>query len=287
MPLGAPPESDGSVKSRYSAQMLLRTLAERVPLTREPILLAWKRGWLRPPRGVAVAILADGRQLESDLEDRVQRRMYFDRFEPAETAFVRSILRPGDVVIDIGAHIGWFATIAARLVGDRGQVQAFEAYPPTFERLQGNICRNGFNNAAAHALALSDEPGEVEIGVQAGSDSGSVTALKRPREVTVRVPTARLDDVLSPIPDDVALLKIDVEGFEGRVLRGAPETLKHVRTVLIELNSGALKAAGSSSVELLQILAAAGLTEVADLKVRGVRRFKRSVYVRNVVVTRP
>jgi FkbM family methyltransferase len=265
---------------------MLEVLAERWPATREPILLAWKRGWLKPPSGVGVATLADGRRLECNLEDRTQRRMFYDRFEPTETATVRSLLGPGDVVIDVGAHIGWFTTLAGKAVGEAGHVYAFEAYPPNFERLQDNVRRNAAGNVTARHVALSDRAGSVEVGVQTGSDSGSVTALGRERASTVEVTAERLDDVLGVQTSPIALLKMDVEGFEANVLKGAPQTLLLVQKVLIEINPHALQAAGSSAAELMAILAEAGLTASTELREKGLRRLKRGRTSTNLLVAR-
>src|SRR5687767_6500480 len=93
--------------------------------------LIWPRrvGWTRC--GIA---------LHCDLRDFIQRRIYFFKvFEHHLTALFESTIRPGDVVLDIGANIGYFTTLAAKLTGPSGRVIAIEADPHTFAALQRNV----------------------------------------------------------------------------------------------------------------------------------------------------
>lgn len=88
-----------------------------------------------------------GFRLQLDTRDMLDYFIYYWRcYEPNETWAIRKILRPGDIFIDIGANIGYFSVLAARLVGPTGRVFAFEPVPPTVERLRHNIKINGVNN---------------------------------------------------------------------------------------------------------------------------------------------
>lgn len=264
--------------------MLLRT-AEALPVLREGVLAAWSRGLLSTPDGVKIGRLHDGRRLQCDLADRSQRRMYLDRFEPGETAVVRTHVAGGDVVIDIGANIGWFTTLAAALVGSAGRVYAFEAFPATFDRLRANLAINGAQHVIAHNVALADEAGVLAVGPIGASDSGSVSAVVRhDRQEQATVPAVRLDDVVKE--SRIRLIKLDVEGFEVQVLRGAPKTLRRTQHLLVELSPGALSHAGNTPEDVLQLAADAGLTELHEIAEPGLRRFK-SRTIRNVLLSRP
>jgi len=116
------------------------------------------------------------------------------------------------------------------------------------------------DNITVFEAAASDDEGTLTVGRQGPSDSGSVTAGPWGTEEIVEVAMVTLDSVV-PQDRDVAFMKIDVEGFEAHVLRGAGATLERTRVVLIELNRDALRVGGSSPEELVELLRAAGLTD--------------------------
>jgi FkbM family methyltransferase len=255
----------------------------RYPVVGYPLLLCWQRGWLPTPPGEAQARLSDGRRLQCRLSDRTQRTMWLGLFEPAETRLVSRLLLPGDTFIDIGAHIGWFATIAARHVGLDGQVIACEPYPETAAALRKNLALNGIQNVRVAEKAIGSRSGMLRLCM--GSDSGSVTALDWATEGEAAVPMTTLDELAAAI-GVVRLLKIDVEGWESHVLRGAPEVLKRTGNVLIELNQRALRAAKSSPEELYDLLRGAGFTRFDRVGQTGLRRLQRDDGVVNVLASR-
>ena len=127
---------------------------------------------------------------------------------------LRATLRPGDVFVDVGANVGFHSVLAAQLVGPAGQVVAIEPAPWTLELLRANVWRSGANVTIV-PVAASDTPGTVRLEFDLGHRSGARFAEGRGAEVRA----ARLDDLL---PDTAcSVLKIDVEGAEPLVLRGA------------------------------------------------------------------
>lgn len=136
----------------------------------------------------------------------------------AEQNFIRQKLRPGDTFLDIGAHVGSFAMAAARLVGEAGRVIAVEAFPPTYQRLLRNIELNAFHNVTAFNLGVSDQFEVLKLGVK--PDNSGCNSFLRPTKTTIDVECKPLLDILQNAKvDEVAMLKIDVEGFEVRVLK--------------------------------------------------------------------
>lgn len=264
-----------------SLNVLYRVAA--VPLVGYPLLLCWQRGWLPKPRRDMTAILRDGRRLQCQLADRTQRTMYFGLFEPRETRLLAELLNPGDIFIDVGAHIGWFTTMAARYVGGAGQVIACEPYPSNAALLKGNLARNNCQNVRLVETALGSRPGAINL-AKAGEDSGGVTALDWARDGRVQVPMTTLDEVAADV-GAVALIKIDVEGWEAQVLNGATRTLSNTEHVLIEINPEALKKAGSSPHEVFSLLRDAGFTKISPVVEGGLRRLHRST-VSNALATR-
>jgi len=241
------------------------------PLVSYPLLLCWQKGWLPKPRREASACLKDHRLLRCQLADVTQRTMYLGLFEPRETRLLRELLHPGDTFVDVGAHIGWFTTVAADCVGEAGKVIACEPYPTNRSMLKVNVAQNNHNNVRVVEAALGDQPGGTISLAKAGGNSGGVTALDWAWDGRVEVPMTTLDEVSAGL-GTIALLKIDVEGWEAHVLQGAARTLPRTEHVLIEINHVALKKAGSSSEEVLDLLRRAGFSRFTPILQGGLRR---------------
>jgi FkbM family methyltransferase len=253
------------------------------PLMGYPLLLCWHKGWLPVPRGEATTRFKDGRVLRCQLADMTQRTMYAGLFEPRETRLLRELLQPGDSFIDAGAHIGWFTTLAALRVGKDGTVIACEPYPPNVSTLKANLAENRCTNVQVIEAALGDRPGALAL--VAGDNSGTVTAAGWSEEDPTEVLATTLDDVASGL-DSVALLKIDVEGWEAHVLRGATETLSRTRRVLIEINKEALQKAGTSPEEILELLREAGFKTFMPMTGKGLRRLHRQQHPVNILAAK-
>ena len=204
-----------------------------------------------------------GLRLWVDLGDYgVSRPCLMNRFEPDETAFVERYLRPGMSFVDIGANIGWFSLIAARLVGPTGHVVAIEPRPDSAERLAMSAAENGLANIRTLRLALAAEVGRSKVGAHlAGANTGGTWLITTPelaRTMAVDhqlfdVDVGRLDDIDLPACD---LLKIDVEGAEHLVLQGGRKTLaRHRPAILSEINPEPLrKVSGVAVGEYLDLL---------------------------------
>jgi FkbM family methyltransferase len=204
-------------------------------------------------------------------------------FEPAETRVVTEILNPGDTFIDLGAHIGWFTTIASRQVSLDCSVISCEPYPPNAGVLRGNLALNDVQNVHLVEMALGSEPGELTLAPT--RDSGSITALDwGPGQLTTTTMTT-LDDVAPDVPA-ITLLKMDAEGWEPHVLRGGSATLLRTKHVLFEINKPALKKVGSSADELYSLLREAGSVTFAPLAQRGLRRLFSDDPLFNVLASR-
>lgn len=248
-----------------------------------PLLLSWQRGWIRPPQGISEVLLKDGRTLRCDLADSTQRTMALGLFEPAETRLVTELLQPGSTFIDIGAHIGWFTTIASRQVGSDGAVIACEPFPANAAALEANLALNKAQNVRLVGMALGSQPGELSL-APAG-DSGGITALDWGQGERVTASVTTLDEIATEMPA-ITLVKIDVEGWEPHVLRGGSATLQRTNYVLIEINKPALKKAGSSADELYSLLRDAGFTAFSPVAARGIRRLLPDDQLFNVLARR-
>lgn len=144
----------------------------------------------------------------------------------------------GGVVWDVGANVGFYTLIAARLVGD-GKVVAFEPLPANQEAIRRNIALNELANVQLIGVALSDAEGTAELEIHASPtwaklDTSVDTAFKRGTDIAgrVRVELSTLDAQLAhaAAPD---LVKMDIEGAEVAALRGASKLLSEHRPTLI------------------------------------------------------
>lgn len=146
-------------------------------------------------------------------------------WEPNVTAAFERAVDPGDVVLDIGAHIGYYTLLAARLVGSEGHVHAFEPSPSTYQSLCANIDLNGFENVTPHELAVGEERGRAILYEGPGSNSGLTTlsAALAAKNSPARETAVEVGPVESVVPAEdlerVRVIKIDVEWQEIEVLR--------------------------------------------------------------------
>jgi FkbM family methyltransferase len=160
--------------------------------------------------------------------------------EPDMQAALKILVRPGMTVYDMGANVGFISMIAARLVGPQGRVVSFEPLPANARQIKYNASLNDFSHIAVREEAMSDEDGKAvfqttDFPTTGRLDNGSVNEAQA-GEVLVAV--RRLDAVIAeaklPLPD---LIKMDVEGAEANVLKGASQTLATARPLmLIELH---------------------------------------------------
>jgi FkbM family methyltransferase len=167
-----------------------------------------------------------GNQMVVRTDDVIGRVLALSgKWEPNVTAALPSALAPGDVFVDIGAHIGYYSILAARLVGPAGHVYAFEPSPGSYRLLCKNIELNRLGNVTAFELAVGASPGRGTLYEGPPQNSGLATldpayGAKRgtPREVAVDI-----RPVASVVPEEelvrVRALKIDVEGQELEVLQ--------------------------------------------------------------------
>lgn len=215
------------------------------------------------PRSPARVVI-DGVRFDCYLErDRNYRRMYFGVYEPEIVALLRRFLRPGDTFIDVGANVGYLSAVAASAVGPHGAVHSFEPAPEYFSAAAAMARLNPEYNITVNHQALGAEQGTAAIAITNLANMGWNTLVPdfmSPDTVreTVDVPVTRLDDYLAAHAiDRVALVKIDVEGFEYPVLQGLSgyfERQAHRPPILCEVAPGAYPLLGASLAELSELI---------------------------------
>jgi FkbM family methyltransferase len=218
---------------------------------------AWQ---LHPRKRTAVVSLDGGGSVGVDLRTPHGRRWFAYGFcEPAARA-MRSLLRPGDVMIDAGANIGLFTVLAAARVGSHGRVIACEPSTATMQLLRDNVARNGFGWVELQEVALAEQPGRLEMQVfEPGSGFSSFAPAETSRASRIEVEVTTLDRVAGPLLERTRLVKLDVEGAELRALRGAGALLERARPdFIVELEPEHLDRQGSSLADVQELFRDAG-----------------------------
>lgn len=197
----------------------------------------------------------EGITFELDLSEVIDASLYYSgTFEPQAELIIRKYLRPGDIAVDVGANVGYHALPMAKLVGPEGRVTAIEPTQAAYAKLQRNLALNSFSNLETLKVALSDrETGETELAIES---SYRLDGIPNSKAETVQVTT--LDRILENFTT-LNFLKIDVDGFEGKVFRGGSESIRRLRPVIFfEVMPAAMRRQGDSPTELLQSLASLG-----------------------------
>ncbi len=169
------------------------------------------------------------------------------------TLIAQKYIKPGDRVLDVGANYGLFSLAASEATGASGTVIAFEPNPAAYKRLMLNFNLNNLGNVTAMQYGISDEPGELVLSIPS-INSGEATFAESKYEdsVTVRCPVKTLDETM--FDEKVDFIKIDVEGFECNVLRGATEILKRDAPLIsTEVIDEHLECAGETRANLFGI----------------------------------
>lgn len=229
--------------------------------SRHPETQHWLFRELRSRLQVTVhreGILPTGQRIVIDPCDSVGRDVLLHGcYEPDTVVLLFALLSEGMTYVDVGANIGHHALIAASRVGNRGSIHAFEPTPATFEELRRNMSRNGCHNVSYNNCALSDQVGTAQFYLadlsETVANSLGRTVHVTDRQVSVSVRT--LDDysVAADI-NRLDVLKVDVEGAELMVLRGAERTIRQFQPLIVLEFSKHTVAFGYEAAELAHTL---------------------------------
>jgi FkbM family methyltransferase len=198
---------------------------------------------LWPLAGVAhrpeqrLVCLRDGTWILNDPWDHVARQSYHGGYERAERWACRQVVRPGGLVLDIGANYGIYTQLASKLVGPNGKVVAFEP-GPALTTLEEIIARAGLANVELVPSAVGSVDGQLAMAVP-GHQPALATLRLNAEQLDIReVTVTRLDTCIAIPEGDIDLIKIDTEGYEAQVLEGARGLLeaRRVRAILLEVS---------------------------------------------------
>jgi FkbM family methyltransferase len=193
--------------------------------------------------------------IEETPVDLIKRRLIRGRsWEPHVMQAISDHLRPGAVAVDVGAYIGTHTLLMSRLVGDRGRVLAFEPQLKIYQELLVNLDLNRITNVQAEMVALGAVTERITMSWARSVNEGSTSFGEGGNRVELRT----LDAYRLPT---VSLIKIDVEGQEEHVLRGARDTiLRHRPVLLVEVPGAEVTPPRADAARVLALLRAWGYT---------------------------
>lgn len=200
-------------------------------------------------------------RMELRLDDLVQSYIFWNPrgYDRHAIRVVRRELLPGDTFVDLGANVGYYSLIAAKLVGPSGRVVAVEPDPDNYAQLVHNVSLNGFDNVVAVMKGVSGAQGRAPLYRNTSGNRGAHTLFPAPgKNETVAVEVDTLDHLLGGYNvDKVDFLKLDIQGFEYRSL-AASRVLQQKPKVLTEVSDADLRLAGSSAKQYLDMICSHG-----------------------------
>lgn len=178
-------------------------------------------------------------------------------FEKEETELIKNLIQKGNVVLDIGANIGYYTLMFAKLVGKEGKVYSFEPGLENFSVVQKNVLTNQLQNVILEKVAISDSSKETKLYLSEGPGGHRIYQSNYCTKNFDIVNTTTLDDYFKDksIIEKISFVKIDVEGAELGVLRGMISLLKNENIkILAELYGPFIREFGNEPKELFLFL---------------------------------
>jgi FkbM family methyltransferase len=234
----------------------LRWYTRRSPFHRgrgafiRPIEMLKRRGWPAP-------LITIGSGMTMEFEPSLLGWTLFEHgeWEPAQTALILELLTRDAVVLDVGANTGYYALLAAAVVGPGGSVHAFEIQPAMIEILSRNVALNGLQNIVRIVEAgCFSAPGEAVIELHGDPGSARVSFAG----TGLRVPLITIDHyVRAAALDRVDVIVIDTEGADIEILKGAAGVLEQFHPIVIA-EAHLLEAFGGSEEEMIELMSQFG-----------------------------
>ena len=149
------------------------------------------------------------------------------------TNLIKKEIHSGDVVLDIGAHIGYYTLQFANLVGSTGKVYAFEPEPKNFELLKKNVQINKHDNVVLIQKIVSDKDGIVEFFISKFDSIGNKLFKSNEAGSSIKIESTTLDEYFKDLKKKIDFIKMDIQGGEGKAILGMKNLLKENKNLKI------------------------------------------------------
>lgn len=176
------------------------------------------------------------------------------KWEEYQTVLFKQNIKKGDIVIDIGAHIGYYTLIAASIVGKKGKVYAFEPDLKNFSILMQNIKVNKYKNIIPINKAVTEKNTKLNLFINPTNTGDHRIYEPKDKRKTIEIDAVTLDSMLKN--EKIDLIKMDIQGSEILALKGAPYVLANNKAlkIITEFWPGGLRLSGGSAEEFLYLL---------------------------------
>ena len=159
----------------------------------------------------------------------------FKIYEPNQTKIVKKYVHEGDVVIDVGAHVGYYTLLMAQLVGKNGKVYSFEPDPVNFELLKKSVEINGFENVVLIQKAVSDTTEKIKLFL--GDNDSAINRIYDAKlgdaKKSIDVESITIDEYYKENDKLFNFIKIDSEGSEAKIINGMEKFLTKNRKLIM------------------------------------------------------
>lgn len=181
---------------------------------------------------------------------------YYGNYEPFETSLFKKLIKSGDIVVDVGAHIGYYTLISSGLVGNTGKVFSFEPDPNNLVLLQRCVKVNRLANVTIVNKAVSNVNEKINFYLSNENKGDNRMFIENNREKKIQVDCTTLDAYFAKSNHKIDFIKMDIQGAEVKALQGMSKILRNNKDVIltIEFWPYGYSHAGSNTKELLDIL---------------------------------
>jgi FkbM family methyltransferase len=200
-------------------------------------------------------------------------------YEPLETALFKRTLKPSDVFLDIGAHIGYYSLMAAKII-KTGEIHAFEPYVDSHELLMENLALNKCKNVETYLMAASNKSEMSKLFIDEKNKGNNSLYSQKGCDV-ITTETIKIDDMFTG--KKVDFVKIDTQGHEIEVLIGMQDVIKNNKLkMIIEYYPYGLRRMGHREIDFFKIINALGfdiykIKAGALAKINNFQKFSKSV----------
>tara|TARA_B100000586_G_C20074843_1_gene412538 strand:- start:285 stop:1127 length:843 start_codon:yes stop_codon:yes gene_type:complete len=188
----------------------------------------------------------------------------FKIYEPNQTEIVKKYVHEGDIVIDIGAHVGYYTLLMAQLVGKNGKVYSFEPDPVNFQLLKKSVEINGFENVVLIQKAVSNITDKVKLFL--GDNDSAINRIYDAKlgdaKESIDVESIRIDEYFKENDELINFIKIDSEGSEVKIINGMKQFLSRNQELVMmtEFFPFLIKKSGDEPNQYLKSLEKSGFS---------------------------